>query len=288
MIDRRAWLPVAVVAAACLVVGLVAGVFVGGRTDLVQDGSSKAKVTPASVSVGAIEQYRLHASTGWDFALPVYNPTEGPIDAELVALAGLVSPFTSAKAEEVRPGSWGTIRFSAAANCEAPPPTSVTTVRLRVTASGGQSEVTRPLPEAGKALTEHDQAVCGVGSPVDPDDLAGVWLVERAYGPDMYLAGTYLMRFTRGGTFEADPEGRLFAGNPAVRATYRVRGELLEITTRNASGCGAGTRATWRAAFDALDRLTMVYVNGDCPEGDQGDVWVARRVLHDEGLPRDD
>ncbi len=135
---------------------------------------------------------------------------------------------------------------------------------------------------------EHDEAVCNVGSPVHPGDLAGVWLVERAYGPDMYLAGSYLMRFTRGGVFEADSDGRLFSGDPAVRATYRIRDELLEITTRNASGCGSGTRATWRASYDTSGQLTMVYVNGDCPEGDQGDVWVARRVLDVAGLPRGD
>ncbi len=61
---------------------------------------------------------------------------------------------------------------------------------------------------------------------------------------------------------------------------------MLEITTRNSSGCGAGTKATWRATFDAVGRLTMVYLNGDCPEGRPG-----RRVgrcdasLRDEGLP---
>ena len=146
-------------------------------------------------------------------------------------------------AEQVGPGSWGVIRFSISPNCEAPPPTSVSSVRLRVTGSGGRSEVTRPLPEAGQALVEHDQALCGMGSPVDPDGLAGVWIVERAYGPDMYLAGTYLMRFTRAGSYTADPDGRLFTGDPAIRGTYRVRGEVLEITTRNASGCGTGTRA---------------------------------------------
>ena len=282
------WVPIAAVAATALVIGLVLGVLVGDRSDLLTSRSSRTAAEPASVSVGAIQQFQLRASTGWDFELPVYNATAAPIDADLVALEGLVTPFTSDRAQQVGAGSWGVIRFSATPNCEAPPPTSVSSVRLRLDGPDGRSEVTRPLPEGGKALVEHDQALCGLGTPVDPERLAGVWLVERAYGPDMYLAGTYLMRFTRGGSYAADPEGRLLSGAPAIRGTYRVRGEILEITTLNASGCGAGTKATWRATFDAAGRLTMVYLNGDCPEGDQGDVWVARRALRDEGLPRGD
>ena len=282
------WVPIAAVAAAALVIGLVLGVLVGDRSDLLTSGSSKAAAGPAAVSVGAIQQFPLRASTGWDFELPVYNATDAPLDADLVALEGLVTPFTSDRAKQVGPGSWGVIRFSATPNCEAPPPSSVSSVRLRLDGQGGRSEVTRPLPEGGKALVEHDQALCGLGTPVGAERLAGVWIVERAYGPDMYLAGTYLMRFTRGGSYAADPEGRLFSGDPAIRGTYRVRGEILEITTRNSSGCGVGTKATWRATFDAVGRLTMVYLNGDCPEGDQGVVWVSRRALQDEGLPRGD
>ena len=279
MSDRSVWLPVAVIAAIGLAVGLVVGVVVGGRTDLGSSGSAKAAASPASVTVGAIQQYPLRASTGWDFELPVYNPTSTPLDAELVAFTGYVTPFTADRTSRLEPREWGVIRFSAKPSCDVAPPTSVSSVRLRIAGPDGRSGVTRPLPDAGKALVEHDEAVCRVGSPVHPGDLAGVWLVERAYGPDMYLAGSYLMRFTRAGSFAADSDGRLFSGDPAVRATYRVRDELLEITTRNSSGCGTGTRANWRASYDALGRLTMVYVNGDCPEGDQGDVWVARRVL---------
>ena len=288
MSDRSVWLPVAVIAAIGIAVGLVVGVVVGGRTDLVSSGSSKAGASPSSLTVGAIQQYPLRASTGWDFELPVYNPTDTAYDADLVAFAGYVTPFTSDRTNRLEPRSWGMIRFSATPSCDVPPPTSVASVRLRLTSTDGRSELTRPLPDSGKALVEHDEAVCSVGSAVHPGDLAGVWLVERAYGPDMYLAGSYLMRFTRGGSFEADADGRLFSGDPAVRSTYRIRDELLEITTRNSSGCGSGTLATWRASYDAAGRLVMVYVNGDCPEGDRGDVWVARRVLHDEGLPRGD
>jgi hypothetical protein len=288
MSDRRVWVPVAVVAAVGLVVGLVVGVLVGGRTDLVSQGAAKAGTSAPSVSVGAIQQYPLRASTGWDFELPVHNPTNAPLQADLLSFAGYVTPFKADTTSRLEPHAWGIIRFSATPSCDVAPPTSVSSVRLRISGTSSRSEVTRALPDSGRALVEHDAAMCGVGSPVHPGDLAGVWLVERAYGPDMYLAGSYLMRFTRGGSFEADADGRLFSGDPAVRSTYRIRDELLEITTRNSSGCGSGTLATWRASYDAAGRLVMVYVNGDCPEGDQGDVWVARRVLHDEGLPRGD
>jgi len=286
--ERRVWVPVVAIAAVGLAVGLVVGVLVGGRTDLVSTGAGKAGTLASSVSVGAIQQYPLRASTGWDFALPVHNPTNAPVETGLLSFVGYVTPFRADRTSRLEPHAWGMIRFSATPSCDVAPPTSVSSVRLRISGVGGRSEVTRALPDSGRALVEHDAAVCGVGSPVHPGDLAGVWLVERAYGPDMYLAGSYLMRFTRGGTFEADSDGRLFSGDPAVRSTYRTRDGLLEITTRNSSGCGSGTLANWRASYDAAGRLVMVYVNGDCPEGDQGDVWVARRVLEDDGLPRGD
>jgi hypothetical protein len=171
--DRSVWLPVAVFAAIGLAVGLVVGVVVGGRTDLVPSGSSGAAASPTSVTVGAIQQYPLRASTGWDFELPVYNPTSTPYDADLVSFDGYVTPFRSDRTSRLEPRAWGVIRFSPTPSCDVPPPASVSSVKLRITGAGGTSEVTRALPDSGKALVEHDAAVCGVGTPVHPGDLAG-------------------------------------------------------------------------------------------------------------------
>jgi hypothetical protein len=277
---------IALVAVAALVVGVVIGALVADRSPVLNPTrSSGAAPRPTAVTPGAIEQSRLRASTGWEFELPVHNSTATPVDVDVVAFTGVLTAFTSARARQVPPGAWDSIRFSAPANCDVRPPDAIASVKLRVSADGERAEVTRPLPEEGQALVDYDKAVCGTGSLVTPDDLAGVWILERAYGPDMYLAGSYLMRFTRRGEIVADDDGRLLSRDASIRGRYRMRGEVMTITSQNASGCGIGARSTWRARLNSADRLTMVYLNGDCPEGDQGDVWVSRRVLLDDGLP---
>jgi hypothetical protein len=141
------------------------------------------------------------------------------------------------------------------------------------------------LPGEGQALTDYDRAVCGTDLSVTPSELAGVWILERAYGPNMDLAGSLLLRFTQGGAFRADPQGELLSADSAIRGRYRLRGQVLSIAVQNSFGCGAGANQTWRLSRDALDRLSMVWTTGSCPEGQEGNVWVLRRVLRAEGLP---
>jgi hypothetical protein len=50
--------------------------------------------------------------------------------------------------------------------------------------------------------------------------------------------------------------------------------------------CEDGTHVTWRLALDDNDSqlMSMVWINGNCPDGAPGDVWVARRVLRPASL----
>lgn len=280
------WKPLAVVAAVCLALGLVAGLVVGRGPDfLTGDSTRQGGEDPPSLTLGAIVQAHDSAMTGWTFELPVHNATSRVVDADLASIEGLSSPFTSAAAKRIAPDAWRVIKFSAPANCDDPVSGAVSTVRLRLTRSDGRSRVTLPLPGEGRALVDYDRAVCGSGVSVEPDRLAGVWILERAYGPNMDLAGSLLVRFGPDGSFTADPEGRLLSGGSAIRGRYRLRGQVLGISVQNSFGCGAGARQTWRLTVDASERLAMVWTDGDCPEGQEGNVWVLRRVLRDEGLP---
>lgn len=282
----RPWTVLAALAAACLGVGLVLGLVVARGPDfLSSDAAHKGDDAPTSVTLGTIVQAHDSAMTGWDFELPVHNASGRPVDAELRAFEGISSPFSSEPARQIAPGAWRVIKFSAPANCDDPVAGAVTTIRLRVRDATGPSDVTLPLPGEGRALAEYDRAVCGSGVPVTPGQLVGIWILERAYGPNMDLAGSLLLRFSRDGAFRADPEGELLTEDSAIRGRYRLRGQVLTISVRNSFGCGAPANQTWGLSRDALDRLSMVWTTGSCPEGQEGNVWVLRRVLRDEGLP---
>jgi hypothetical protein len=282
----RAWFPIVAAATVGLAFGLVVGALVTDRSGILERVRPQKRDTVAtSISVGAINQAHDSVTTGWDFELPVLNSTQEAIDADLVAIEGVPTSLTSAKAEQIAPGAWGLIRFSAPANCDAPTSSSVSSVTLRVSAPGSRSSPTIPLPGVGSVLLDYDRAFCASPTPISAGELAGVWILEQAYGPDADLVGVHLMRFTRGGAYVADPEGRLLSDDSAIRGRYRLRGELLETSVEGGTGCSAGPGTTWRVTLDASDRLSMVWIRGDCPEGEQGTMWVSRRVLSDQHLP---
>jgi hypothetical protein len=263
-------------------VALVVGAGLGWWWERDSEGSSPTRAGAGApgllVAAGAIAQ-QPSVRAGWEFVLPVYNASAAPVDVALQQLTGLTSPFRSEGRVHVPSGSWRQLPFSVPVSCDTPTPGTVPSVRLRVTGDHRTGVVSAPLQGAGQVLVDYVLAVCGAGHPVGPRDLAdATWLVERAYGPQRYVAGTQVMRFGRDGSLLLLPAGRFLEGSGVVRGDYRVRGEDMVITTRNGAGCGAGARATWRATIDAGERLRMVYLGGDCPEGQQGNVWVARRL----------
>jgi hypothetical protein len=120
--------------------------------------------------------------------------------------------------------------------------------------------------------------VCSDDRPARVRELSGRWIVDRAYGPERYVAGRQLLQFGSSGGFVADPDGPSGREGAITRGRYRVDDEVMVISSTNSTGCGAGSRATWRATIGSDDRLTMVYLGGDCPEGERGNVWVAHRL----------
>jgi hypothetical protein len=226
---------------------------------------------------------------GADFELPVYNSTNAHVDVTLLALEGASSSLSSDTKRDISPGEWTVLPFSVSPNCDRVGRRPIPSVKLRLRTAVDRSETSLPLPEQGKVLLDYQTAICAVGPTIGPRQLLGVWILQDVYGPDTYLSGLHLMRFSRDGSFAADPEGGVDSRDVAVRGHYRLRNELLTIEMDRGYACAAGTHVTWRLALDDNDHqlMSMVWINGNCPDGAPGDLWVARRVLRPAGIPKE-
>ncbi len=269
-------------------VGLAAGALLGGRTDLLdRAGVTSGDDRPAlRVAAGAIDTFQDDTSDGADFVLPILNRTGSTtVDVAILGIPGLASGLTSVTVRDLRPGIWRGARFRAPANCDQPVPTSLDSVRLRITDDDRRTEVDVPLPDQARLLLEYQHAVCAPPSDdLTHHQLEGVWLVDQVFAGWPTPADAYLLRFDPDGTFVADPRGSLFSGRQGVWGRYRLDGELLTTDVTGGYGCDPGQRAVWRVGLQADGRLRMVWVRGSCPESTRG-VWLSRRVLRDVGLP---
>ena len=218
------------------------------------------------------------------FQLAVYNAGDEQVTINLLSL-GDWEPETSS-AGRVSPGAWGLVEFSAPDDC------SVSlgdprTVHLRGRTPTDVFEQTLPLPTGAEKLEVHHQAVCGDATPVTATDLSGVWLLEEVHGADQNLVGTNLIRFDPDGTWVGDAFGELLGDDKAVWGTYRLDGRFLVTSPEGGhwEECLPGNVATWRVSIASDGRLLMALKPGSkCPDG-EWDVWIAQRVLLNEGLP---
>jgi hypothetical protein len=238
------------------------------------------------VSLGPVRAALEGPVGGADLELPVYNATKSDVDATLIALEGATSVLQSGDTRVLTPGQWTVLPFKVSPNCDTRGRRLVRSARLRLRTSGDESERSLPLPEQGKVLLDYQDAICAAGPTILPRQLSGVWILQDVYGPDTYLAGQHLMRFGPDGSFSADPEGGLYSSAVAVWGRYRLRNELLTIEMKGGYACEDGMHVTWRLALNENDSqlMSMVWMNGDCPPGAAGDVWVARRVLRPVNL----
>lgn len=266
------------------VVGLVGGVVLEDRQDLVA--STQKDGTAAPITAGAVVDAIERPDDAWDFELPVYNASAAPLSASIVSFDGLVDSVTPEPVMSISPGKWGTLGFTVAVNCDTGAAEPVRHARLRVSGDGSTDEVRLVLPGEGKVLVDYHRDMCRQAGDASRERLAGVWMLDRGYGENLsgYL-GLMMWRFGRDGSFVADPEGGLFTDDTAVRGTYRVESDLLTIDVDGGYACGAESHVVWRVSLDENDRMNLAWLRGDCPGGEQGDLWVMRRVLRDNGLP---
>lgn len=276
------WVLVGVAAAAGLAVGLV----VGERTHLTGAGFISSDRAAAPVTTGPVGQVTEGPGQRWDFELPVFNSTGEEIDVSLVTFDTFPSPLRSARVQNLSPGTWGVLPFSVTPNCDKRAPRALLSARVRVHTTDGSSETDVQLPGGGEVLLDHHRTFCSSADPVDPDEISGVWMVEKVYGKDTDLVEPRMMRFGPDGSFFADQQGELFTEDVDQRGSYRLQGELLVIDVEGGYLCPAGAQVAWRVTAEGSDRMSMVWVRGDCADGAPGDAWVAQRVLRDTGLPR--
>jgi hypothetical protein len=235
------------------------------------------------VAVGPIEEFTQEFRDP-GFTLRVFNNGDEEVEVSLVDVGGWVpQDFTTTS---IPAGSWGVVEFSAPADCHVAVD-DPRTVHLRGHTTVGDFDQTLPLPASANQLTEYHQAVCALTPPVTADELAGVWLVEEVHGEDKYLAGTELIRFAPDGTFVVDPYGELFGDDIALWGNYRLHGRFLIMTPAGSGawGCGPDGRATWRASIADDERLRLALKPSGACRDDPWQVWIARRVLNDHGLP---
>ena len=111
----RPWLLVAAAVVVSLLVGLMVGLLVGAST--VSTGRAEGKPAPkAPVAAGVLTEAVEGSPGGWDFELPVFNATTGPVDVSLVSMEGAKFGLTSGDETDLAPGTWGTVPFSVVAN----------------------------------------------------------------------------------------------------------------------------------------------------------------------------
>lgn len=275
----------AAVAAVCLVGGFLAG---DRATVFGDDPASTAPPSAPPIAVGVIDK-SYNASHGFDFTLPVLNSSEEALRVKEVDLVGLGSQVLETYTPEISPDAWRVLEFQVPADCSTPPPAEISTIRLSVERPSGSDDIDIPLPYDGAAVVlDYHQAFCTRSAPVDRSDLAGVWSLQTAYGPETWAEGTLLMRFATDGTYVWDfAGGRLFSTDPAVWGTYHIRKRRLTFIPEGGLACRPlrDNVSTWRAAVDSQEGgvLTMVWRSGLCFDGDG--LWIARRALLDQGLP---
>jgi hypothetical protein len=164
----------------------------------------------------------------------------------------------------------------------------LTEVQVRVTDSDGSREQRVELARPAGALRVVHERECVPATTLGPDDLGGLWIVERIEGRWADLAGITLMRFTADGRFALDPEGQMFReGDQGVRGTYRLQGTRLHLQVDGGYACEKGYSEVWTTTLVEKDVLRLDVVRSD--EGycnsPAHEREVLRRLVPESRLP---
>ena len=267
---RGRWLTAGAVA-----VGLVAAFALGLESRGVSVGGVSLGTDPPELAAGALRASG-SSGAGVGLVLPVHNTGTSAVDATVTAAPGLV--VRRASPVRLPAGEWTAVPFAAEVDCgvvRAGPATVTLT-----TTTGGPGTVELDLAEQSALVPDLHDATCAEQQSLTPGRLAGVWLVERAYGRWSELAGRHVLQFRRDGRFVADPEGVRFTSHRGVLGRYRLRGPLLDAVEQGFVGyaCLPGERALWRAGQLRDGRVVLRFVRGrNCPD-QPGELWVLRRL----------
>jgi hypothetical protein len=212
------------------------------------------------------------------FVLPVHNAGDEPVQVSVASVPGWPSP-ARADPVDLPPRTWSAVSFELLRRCAGSeqPPEAVT---VDVRSAGETRRMRLGLPEVAEDLAELQASVCAAPTALSPDSVAGVWVVDHAFGRWTELEDEHVLVFGGDGTLVADPERVRFTKHRGVLGHYRLEGDSLIAVADGFVGyaCLPGERATWRTSVLPDDRLVLTLVDGrGCPQ-QAGEIWVLRRA----------
>ena len=264
----------------CLAVGGLLGLRLESELD------ARRVAAAAAVALRAGDVREVRRCDQECLRIPLFNDGRRPVTVSAIGFDGWVHR-TRGAGRVLDPGSWTVVRFAPPVDCDARRPSPVRYVNVETVVDGRSERSSLRMPGATVLLREQHDRHCPRGRPVTQQDLRGVWVLEEVYGTWYDLSGKLLMRYARDGGYAWDSEGHLLDSRQAVRGRYRLDDGLLSVTVRNHNLCHTGDYYRWRLTLVAADQMHMRFVGGRrsaCSAPDD-EVWIARRVLLDHGLP---
>lgn len=281
--SSRPWLA----AAAALMVGLVAGVAIGERTDVWEGlGAADAAPTAPDLQAGTLQISEESGEHGPLFDLQLLNHGD-----EVATLTGLA--FNNLRGDvaevELAPGDWESVRFAAPTDCSFGVPPTLTSVRVTLDGADGGSEKVVELPGRSSTLRDYYEAACASGGPPPRRELVGIWMIDQSFPPDE-LGESILWRFQGNGRFVADSEGVLLLDEQrALQGRYSLRrGRLvLEFNDSGYVESAAGQREVWRTTMisDVTEQRVPLMAVTTLRGSASDDIWVMRRIIDGTDTP---
>ncbi len=268
-------------------VGLVAGVAFGARTDVREGlGVADAAPTAPNLQTGTLQISEESGEHGPLFDLQLFNHGD-----EAVTVTGL--DFDDLRGDvaevELAPGGWESVRFATPPGCSYGVPPTLRSVQVTLKGADGVFEREIELPERSSTLRDYYTAACASGGPPPLRELVGIWMMDDGFRPLDELEKSMLWRFQRDGTFVADPEGVLLFDEPrGLQGRYVLRqGRLVIELDGSGYADSGGQREVWQATMisDATkERVPLMAVTLLGGSGSD-DVWVMRRIIDGTDSP---
>ena len=280
-------------------VGLAAGLFVAlvvaDADDIGRQANGEPGATPTPVVVaGSVEMTGYHDERGPEFAVELFNTGDESITVSGLAFDDIHRQLVGIQEETRLPaGVWKSFRFWAPPDCFAGVPDKLTSVRVTRRTGGQDFEEEVALPDHGRTLLDYHELLCAPDvQPRAQDELVGVWVLDEAY-PAYDAEGFQLWRFEPDGSFAADNgAGLLRNAARGLKGTYSLRNGGLRIDVEGGFWCTPDERTVWRPSLLQTWKgsslgdhpvLALKWLDGDCPNDEEGTVWVMRRILDRAG-----
>jgi hypothetical protein len=278
--------------------GLLVGVLIGGILGAILgielggghwSGQGEEDAAAAAIVAGAVVKVDDGDENGPAFGLQLHNGGDESVEITDIRFDDLPTEVVTSEDASLAPGVWESVQFAAPADCLTVPTDPLERVRLTLDTPGGERVAEVPLPGGAQEILDYHAAMCAPQSMPEVDDLAGVWLLEEAYG-SQFLVGSLLWRFEPNGRYTGDPEGLMFLDVPqALEGRYSLKDGRLRLDIDRGYGCGGDRHSVWSPSLmpgsqvGGRPRMTVAWLAGDCPAGLTDQVWVFRRLLDDAG-----